>query len=85
MAKTSEQKIKRVYGHRDQLEILARGDLSHTHAVNYAFTWINTPQGSDYWGNLHSKYIKGKPLPEEALSYVRWLLRDDRLDPGEEE
>lgn len=80
---TSDQKICKVLGSRSHIEDMVYNNHANKNAVNCAFCWDLSPQQADYWYYLNEKFMKGEALPEEALSYARWLLRDDTVDNGE--
>lgn len=83
MARTSEDKINAIGGQRPIIEALLYKESPYRHLLGIIFTWAWTPQGSQYWSDLHQKYQRGEELPQEALDYFRWLLRDDPIDEGE--
>ena len=79
--KTSKEKLSRVYGFRNVIELLIEG--TNSYSLSSAFTWAATPQGHAYWYYKNQKFYNENQIDQEDLSYLKWLLRDDPVDEGE--
>jgi hypothetical protein len=70
----------------DSVEVLRLIPLERM-AMNYhidadhilrSFTWFTTPQGHEYWNDLHIKHCDEgpQPLPREAVEFCKELLEN---------
>ena len=81
---TSKEKLSRVFGTRSIIESVINKDENYYTLAN-VFTWAETPQGHMYWCNKNQKFLKNSQIDQEDLDYLKWLLRDDPIDEGEDE
>lgn len=73
-AENPDKALPRIFRREHALKFL---ENPNSDSLDLAFSWESTPQGEDYWGDIHDSLDDDPPerVPDEAIMQVqRWVI-----------
>lgn len=73
-AENPDKSLPRIFRREYALKFL---ENPNSYSLDLAFSWESTPQGEDYWGDIHDSLNDDPPerIPDEAIMQVqKWVI-----------